>query len=312
MNGENRQYPLFCSRCFKLGQVYLLGHPILPPFPGLLSISDDEFKHFQQLIYKASGIHLPATKKMLVVSRLSKRVRHHGLDSLQHYYQFITHAHHADEFQIMVDLLTTNETYFFREPEHFSQLKQLLPDYPREHPFQAWSAACSSGEEGYSMAMTLMELFGTGRAWSVLGTDISARMLHIARNAVYPINATEHIPKNYLSQYCLKGVRSQAGTFRIEKKLRDRVKFQQLNLNAPHIPHLPHFDLILLRNVLIYFDIPTKRQLIHKMIDQLRPGGYLLIGHAENLSSLSTPEIHAQLSSVAPTVYRKKLSTSGG
>ncbi len=276
-------------------------------FPGLLSISDDEFKEFQQLIYKAAGIHLPPTKKMLVVSRLSKRVRHHELDSLQAYYCLLTDNNHPEEFQIMVDLLTTNETYFFREPDHFTYLKQqLLPNYPREQPFQAWSAACSSGEEAYTTAMILMDVLGANRAWSVLGTDISARMLHLARSGVYPLNATSHIPKECLSRYCLKGVRSQAGTFCIEKKLRERVKFQQCNLNAPNYPRLPNFDLILLRNVLIYFDLPTKRQLIHKIIAQLKSGGYLFIGHAENLSSLTTPEINAQLHNVAPTIYRKK------
>jgi len=279
----------------------------LSQFPGLLNISDEEFKKFQQLIYKVAGIYLPPTKKMLVVSRLSKRVRHHALKSLQDYYQLISDNKHPDEFQIMVDLLTTNETYFFRESDHFTYLKQhLLLNYPRKHPFQAWSAACSSGEEAYTVAMILMDVYGSARAWSILGTDISARMLHTARNGVYPLNASSHIPQNYLTQYCLKGVRSQVGTFCIDKKLRERVKFQQLNLNAASYPGLPLFDLIILRNVLIYFDFPTKRQLVHKIIHQLQPGGYLFIGHAENLSSLTTPEIQAQLSSVAPTIYRKK------
>ncbi len=278
-------------------------------FPGLLTISDEEFQSFQQLIYKAAGIHLPPTKKMLVVSRLSKRVRHHGLQSLKDYYRLISNSQHANEFQIMVDLLTTNETYFFREADHFTYLKQqLLPHYPREHSFQAWSAACSSGEEAYSAAMVLMDVYGSGRSWSILGTDISSRMLQVARNAVYPLSASSHIPKNYLTQYCLKGVRSQAGTFCIHKKLRDHVTFQQLNLNASSYPKLPHFDLIILRNVLIYFDLPTKRQLLHKIVQQLQPGGYLFIGHAENLSSLTTPEINAQFSNVAPTIYRKKVS----
>lgn len=276
-------------------------------FPGLLTISDEEFQSFQQLIYKAAGIHLPPTKKMLVVSRLSKRVRHHALSSLKEYYQLVSDGQHTDEFQVMVDLLTTNETYFFREPDHFTYLKQhLLPHYPREHPFQAWSAACSSGEEAYTTAMILMDVYGTARTWSILGTDISSRMLQAARNGVYPLSETRHIPKNYLTQYCLKGVRSQVGTFCIDKKLRDRVTFQQLNLNAASYPQLPHFDLIILRNVLIYFDLVTKRQLIHKIINQLQPGGYLFIGHAENLSSLTTPEINAQFTNVAPTIYRKK------
>lgn len=262
-------------------------------------ISEREFEKFRTLIYQKAGISLSPVKKSLVAGRLGSRLRHYGLPSYSAYYQLVTEDGADNELQMMVDLLTTNETYFFREPKHFDVLKtKILPSIPYKYNIRIWSAASSSGEEAYSIAMTLADEIGLNRRWEILGTDISTRVLERARNAVYPATAMSKIPSEYLREYCLKGVRSQQGTIIIDKKIRNRVKFMIANLNGDW-PRMEKFDVIFLRNVMIYFDIDTKRTLIQRLANMLKPNGYFIIGHSETLNSVSN-----RFTMLYPSVYQ--------
>lgn len=262
-------------------------------------ITDKEFEHFQKMIYRIAGINMSAAKKPLVTSRLAKRLIQYGLGSYSEYFQLLNSGSHPAELQTAVDLLTTNETYFFREPKHFEFLqRKLLPQHMRSRPFRVWSAACSSGQEPYSIAMTLAEHLGDG-PWEILASDISTRVLEKACRGQYPLEQTEHIPRSYLSKYCLKGVGSQDGTFLVDGKLRGRIKFAQINLNEA-LPRLEPLDLIFLRNVMIYFDVQTKRKVVQQLVEVLKPGGHLFIGHSESLNG-----IFDEIKPVAPAIYRK-------
>ncbi len=262
-------------------------------------LSDQEFRQFQAMIYDIAGISLSDAKKPLVSGRLAKRVKEHGVASYGEYFSILMHKDQRAELQIAIDLLTTNETYFFREPKHFDFLREQLPLLQRAgKPLRVWSAASSSGEESYTIAMVLADVLGDS-AWEVIGSDISTRVLDTARKGHYPMKRIEGIPRHYLSKFCLKGVGPQDGTFLIDRSLRSRVSFQQANLNEA-LPRLGEFDVIFLRNVMIYFDMETKRQVVARMLPLLRPGGYFIISHSESLNGISDA-----LKVVTPSVYRK-------
>ncbi len=263
-------------------------------------ITDQEFALFQRLIYKLAGISLNDTKKDLLVGRLGKRLRHFQLPSFASYYRMLSTGAHPDEVQVMVDLLTTNETYFFREPNHFDFLRnEIVPRCNNRSPLRVWSAASSSGEEAYSIAMLLAETLG-GAPWEIVGSDICTRVLARAVTGHYGLARTEGIPPDYMRKYCLKGVRSQAGTFLIAPELRQRTRFLQINLMLPVDTAIGEFDVIFLRNVMIYFDPPTKARVVHNLLPRLKPGGHLIIGHSETLNGISD-----RLITVRPTIYRK-------
>jgi len=268
------------------------------PCSPVTPLADREFARFRALIFRLAGIHISEAKKALVCGRLGRRLRHHKLSNYAEYLELVERD--LAERQVMVDLLTTNETYFFREPRHFELLRdELLAPFQQERELRIWSAAASTGEEPYSLAMILAELRGQ-REWQLLGTDISTRVLETARAGIYPITATERIPKPYLLRYCLKGVRSQVGSFAITTELKKRITFQQLNLNGEW-PDLGQFHLIFLRNVMIYFNRDTKLRLVERLAQRLHPGGHLVVGHSETLSGLSD-----RFQLVVPSVYQRK------
>lgn len=262
-------------------------------------LQENEFSLFRNLIYRIAGISMSASKKPLITSRLAKRLRHHGLTSYGEYFKLITSVNGQTELQMAVDLLTTNETHFFREPKHFDFLRErILPERKPGKPFRIWSAACSSGEEPFSIAMLLDEALGNA-PWEIVASDLSMRVLEKARIGLYPMERMQEIPKSYLTNYCLKGTGAQKGTLLIERKLRERVQFMQHNLTeAP--PKQGEFDVIFLRNVMIYFDQDTKRQVVSSLLSQLRPGGHFLVGHSETLNGLTE-----DVKPVQPAVYRK-------
>ena len=265
------------------------------------AISDQEFALFQRLIYKIAGISLSDSKKVLLVGRLQKRLRHYQLDSYSQYYRMLANGEHPEELQVMVDLLTTNETYFFREPKHFDFLRQhILRGWRGERPFRVWSAASSSGEEAYTIAMVLADTLAS-KAWEIVGSDISTQVLDKARQGHYPMTRIDGIPRPFLSKFCRKGVRSQEGTFLINAELRARVSFLQVNLTQPVTADVGLFDVIFLRNVMIYFDNDTKRRVVSHLLPHLRPGGHFIIGHSETLNGIVT-----SLNQVSPTIYRKE------
>lgn len=265
-----------------------------------IAISPEEFALFQRLIRKIAGISLNDTKKDLVVGRLAKRLRHHALPSFTAYYRMLSAGAHPEELQIMVDLLTTNETYFFREPGHFAFLRdQIIPHRKNSGIFRVWSAASSTGEEAYSIAMLLAETLGEV-PWEVFGSDISTRVLARAVTGHYTLERTEGIPPEYMRKYCMKGVRSQAGTFMIVPELRRRTAFRQINLLQPVDASIGEFDVVFLRNVMIYFDPPTKAEVVHNLLPRMKPGAHLLIGHSETLNGITDRVVM-----VHPTIYRK-------
>ncbi|MBL8435424.1 MAG: protein-glutamate O-methyltransferase CheR [Zoogloea sp.] len=264
------------------------------------AITDQEFALFQRLIYKIAGISLSDAKKVLLVGRLSKRLKHYNFGTFSQYYRMLAGGHHPEEMQVMVDLLTTNETYFFREPGHFHFLRdEILKPRRSPAPFRVWSAACSSGEEVYTLAMLLADTLPNS-PWEVVGSDISTQVLAKAEAGHYPLGRHEGIPPAYLSKYCLKGVRSHSGTFLITPELRRRTRFHQVNLTLPIDASLGEFEVIFLRNVMIYFDTETKRKVVGNLLPRLKSGGHLIIGHAETLNG-----IQQGLEPVRATIYRK-------
>ncbi|UOD29829.1 protein-glutamate O-methyltransferase CheR [Massilia violaceinigra] len=273
----------------------MAAHPHQLARPG---ISQAEFVQFQRFIYNAAGITLSDAKKALVSGRLAKRLAHCGVASYGEYFRLLDSGAHKDEVQEAIDLLTTNETYFFREAKHFDLLREraLSPQRPRGETFRVWSAACSSGEECYSIAMVLAECLGE-RPWEIMGSDICTKVLHKARIGHYPMERARHIPQPLLRKYCLKGQDAQEGTMLVESSLRRRVQFGQINLNTA-LPQLGQFDMVFLRNVMIYFNGDTKRQVVDRIGAQLKPHGCLVIGLAESLSDSG-----AMVKPVAPSVY---------
>jgi chemotaxis protein methyltransferase CheR len=266
--------------------------------PGAPLMSDAEFAQFQRFIHEAAGISLGSPKKAMVAARLAGRVQSCGAKSYGEYLRLLKDGGAQQELQTAVDLLTTNETYFFREPKHFDFLREILTGQAGARALRVWSAAGSTGEEAYSIAMLLQDCL-PGSPWEVVASDISTRVLERARTGHYSTARTNHMPPDYLRRFCLSGRGPQAGTLLIERSLRSRVRFLQVNLNA-RLPQLGQFDVVFLRNVLIYFDMRTKQQVVRRVLDTLRPGGWLFIGHTETLSGVCDT-----LERVSPAIFRK-------
>ncbi len=262
------------------------------------TISDRDYGHFQRFIFDAAGITLSPAKKALVCGRLAKRLHATRVAGYAEYFALLQSGQDPAEVQMAIDLLTTNETYFFRESRHFELLRSAAQQPGATSPFRVWSAASSSGEEAYSIAMVLADCRGS-QPFEVVGTDISTRMLDKARTGHYPEQRARQIPQPYLRRFCLKGQGPQAGTLLVARELRQKVRFLHANLNT-RLPDLGSFDIVFLRNVMIYFNGDTKRDVVARVISFIRPGGYLYIGHSESLHG-----IDAAMVQIAPSVYRK-------
>ena len=268
---------------------------------GLQPLGDASFRRISALMHEACGLSFADNKKALVASRLGPRLQRLGLRRFDDYADLISRADDGGEFQVAVDLLTTNETYFFREPAHFDLLADEI-GRTRPQRFAVWSAASSFGDEAYSLAMLLTELQQQGRMgadWRILGTDISDRVLRSAVEAIYPADRLRHVSPERLQRHCLRGEGASEGLVQIRPKLRESVRFGQLNLCQPIEPIGP-FDAVFLRNVLIYFDPPTKAEVVDRVLTQLRPGGLFFIGTAEGRVPCRTP-----LQSLGPGAFRK-------
>ena len=264
--------------------------------------SDPEFKKICDIMYEAVGLSYNDSKKSLIHSRLSPRIQKLGLAGFADYIDLLEDVSQVAEFQMAVDLLTTNETYFFREPKHYELLEKELSTRKSKAPLSIWSAASSFGDEAYSTAMLLSDLQTNGRIgadWSILATDISHRVLLSAKEAVYPQDRLRDVSPDRLKRYCLKGEGPAEGQSMMMDKLRQRVQFGQLNLSKP-FSGLGPFDVVFLRNVLIYFDIPTKRDVVDRVLETLKPGGLFFLGTAEGRVACDTPMLTVQ-----PGVFRK-------
>ncbi|MFP4208639.1 MAG: CheR family methyltransferase [Wenzhouxiangella sp.] len=265
-------------------------------------LSDAEFELFRRLIYDAAGISMAPSKKALISGRLSKRLRDLGYATFRDYFNWIDKARNDPaalrERQNAIDHLTTNETYFFREPRHFEFIENRLIPHWAGRAVRLWSAASSSGEEAYTLAMVMEQHHRGG--WEIVGTDISTRVVAAATRGQYPLMRANNIPKELLRKYCLKGVGEHQGTFRIDSRLRRKVSFRAANLQED-LSSVGMCDLVMLRNVLIYFDMEVKKRVVANVLRQLKPGGCLMVGHAESLHGVT-----AELKPVQPATYIKE------
>lgn len=262
---------------------------------GIRPLTDREFRRFQRLIHRESGIYLSDAKKALVIGRLTKRLRALDLDRFSSYLELVEAKEGEQERERMVDCICTNETRFFREPrqfdfldqEIFPQWKTLANSGAMAKRIRAWSVACSTGEEPVSLAMLLRTHFPAADGWSldVLASDLSTRALNAAREGVWPIERAGDIPPNYLHAYMLRGIRDAAGTMRVHPDLQGMIDFRQINLVDSSYPVESPFHLIFCRNVLIYFDRETKAAVISRLARHLLPGGLLFLGHAETVDA---------------------------
>ena len=267
-------------------------------------LSDRNFRRFSNLVYENCGINLHDGKKELVRARLGKRLRKTGCKDFNAYFELLNED--ADKWELvhMLDAISTNQTFYFREEKHFEFLKEtVFPSYTVSplQPLRFWSAGCSSGEEPYSLAIWLMEYFEETAPFDVkiLATDISTKVLAAAERGVYPEKQLTKVPKHQLRKYFQRGFGRQEGYFRVKQQLKEMVEFKRHNL-MDSFNFKNAFNLIFCRNVMIYFNNKTRQSLIDNFYDGLENGGYLLIGHAESLTG-----IKHRFRYVQPSVYQK-------
>jgi chemotaxis protein methyltransferase CheR len=276
-------------------------------FPVESALSDEDYRFLCELIYEQSRIHLGPDKRVLVTSRLAKRLRFHGIETYGEYCDLLRSPKGEEELQFLIDRISTNHTHFFREQKHFEFLSEVVipkwqADARRTEPFRIWSAASSTGEEAYSIAIHLADHFAPVAAnrWLIEGTDISTRVLEIASAGVYEVDKLGAVPPDALRRYFQRGVNQWAGHLRIKDEFRRHVRFQHLNLLDGKYPFDRPFDLIFCRNVMIYFDRPTQETLVRLLGEKLAPGSHLFVGHSESLSG-----VKHTLKLVRPAIYVK-------
>ena len=272
---------------------------------GLTScnLHQEQFTAIRQLVHKTCGITLRPGKEELVRARLMKRLYALGLSSFADYLTYLDQDTSGQEFVTMINVLTTNKTSFFREPQHFAFLAEhVVPTWQEaSQPLRLWSAGCSSGEEPYSLAITLYEELSqiARRDVRILATDISTSILAMARHAEYEAEILQDIPARILREHFVRIPSESDSAYRVKEHIKSLVHVARLNLMQKW-PMQGPFDVIMCRNVMIYFDKPTQEWLIRRFWTLLRPGGYLLIGHSESMATTS----HA-FHYVQPAVYRK-------
>ncbi len=261
-----------------------------------------EFEQIRALAYRHFGIDLGEGKHTLVEARIGRVLRDLGMKSFQHYFDYVTADKSGEALTKMVDVLTTNHTSFFREAQHFKLLGEtVFPALNQRSQIHIWSAACSSGEEPYSIAMTMLERSRdlTLSRVKIRATDISTRVLETARKGIYAAEKLKDVSPELQHRYMLKGQNSAANSFRFKNEVRSLIDFEHCNLMQP-LDQDYRCSVIFCRNVMIYFDKQTQQSLVQRLSHNLEDGGYLFIGHSESLNSIS----HG-LEYVAPATYRK-------
>lgn len=258
--------------------------------------------YISSLVYEHARIRLGGGKHELIKARLGKRLRHLGFVALPEYCEFLQSRASEDELTHVIDALTTNFTNFMREPDHFEFLFRVAaPQFAgTRRPVRIWSAACSSGEEPYTIAcfMDHFQRQRPGTTWEVAASDISTRVLAQARAAIYPLDRIKCFSPEWVSRYFQRGVGQSQGLCRVKRSLAGRVEFRQVNL-AEDYNHSHPFDVIFCRNAMIYFDRETQQQIVRRMCAHLAPGAYLIIGHSESLNGLDVP-----LRCIRPSIYQ--------
>ncbi len=265
-------------------------------------LNRQDFKKLSEFIYTNFGIQIKDSKKIMLQSRLHKRLKALEINDFSEYVKFLFSPAGKDEIIHMIDVVSTNKTDFFREASHFDFITdKILPQMTNNRHLKIWSSACSSGEEVYTLAI-MMEEFNLGIKnlnYNILGTDISTRILEKANNAIYPIKLIENIPLNLKRKYFLKS--KDKKNVRVVPNLRKKTNFRRLNLMDTFysVPH--DFDIIFCRNVLIYFDRETQKTVIAKLLDRLKKGGFLFLGHSESIAGYNF-----DLNQLQTTIFQKK------
>jgi len=271
-------------------------------------ISNGDYKFIRDLIYNETRINLGDNKRELVTARLGKRIRLLGINSLRDYCSILKNDPKTGELYHLIDAISTNHTFFFREINHFNYLNEtILPQFVEgklgnSQSLKTWSCACSTGEEPYSIAITLAEYLERNKPeayWDIQCSDISTRVLDFASKAVYNEQRLKQVQADWRRKYFEKGEQRMAGYYRIRPTLRKRLNFHRLNLFSNSFPWKEKFQIIFCRNVMIYFDRETQEDLVGRLAQNLVPGGYLLIGHAESLAGVNHP-----YETIKPAIYR--------
>lgn len=271
-------------------------------------LTRDVYELFRKLVFDQSGINLGEHKMQLVRARLGKHVRKGGFASFRDYYEHVRSDSSGTALSEMLDSITTNTTHLFREGRHFDRLREFIQGWVRDSAWRRahqdmriWCAASSTGEEPYSIAMTAHDAVErSGVEIKILATDISTRVLEIAKRGEFEPNRVSTVPANFRGRYLERVGTGRDTRLRVTDDLRRLVTFARLNLMATTFPFRKRFDVIFCRNVMIYFDKPTQQGLVNRMFDHLHSGGYLLIGHSESLNGVKHPFTY-----VEPTIYRK-------
>ena len=283
----------------------MMGHAALAPdTPDTLG--DRDFDRLSALINRVAGIKMPRNKVLMLEGRLRRRVRAEGLATIAQYCNWLFTGNNLDgEIVYLINAVTTNKTDFFREPRHFDFLvDSVLPDLAAKGraSIRAWSAACSTGAEPYTMAM-LLDAFARdsqGPDFGILATDLDTEVLEIARRGVFPGEMVKPVPPVLRQRYVLQALGAGRTEVRMAPSLRSAIGFARLNLMDERYPVGEPMDLIFCRNVLIYFDRPTQERVVRRLVSCLRPGGYLFLGHSESITGIDLP-----LVPVANTVFRR-------
>ncbi|MDD4736465.1 MAG: protein-glutamate O-methyltransferase CheR [Kiritimatiellae bacterium] len=274
--------------------------------PHGMSITDHEFDRIRELVYSRFGINLTEQKRSLVVGRLQKVLKQKNFATFSDFIRYVEADKTGEALDTLVNRISTNHTFFFREKEHFTYLtEQALPEVVgrmSDRDMRLWCAACSSGEESYGLAMLLMDYFGEDyRNWNagLLATDISAHVLGIARRGVYPSDRVREVPPMMKNRYFTKVDKEN---YQVTEAVRREVTYRRFNLMNTDFPFKKPFHIVFCRNVMIYFDVETRDALARRFFDHMMPGGYLFIGHSETLRRDICPFEY-----VRPAVYRKPL-----
>ena len=261
-----------------------------------------------EIVYEHSRIKLGNDKQTLLSNRLGKRLRELGIATYDDYCARLKSLGAQEEIEHLVDLISTNHTRFYREPDHFTYLtEKILPGLiPRLHseraPLRIWSAASSSGEEPYTLAIVLSEYLRAhpSLTWKIEASDISRSILAKAERAIYRMDAVEPVPMELLRRYFQKGVGEHDGYCRVRKELREKVRYARVNLFQPEYPITPKQHVIFCRNVMIYFDIPSREAAVKRLTQHLAPGGFLIVGHSESLMG-----VRHNLVAIKQGIYQK-------
>lgn len=269
-------------------------------------ISDREFNYLRELIYREAGINLTEAKKCLVQTRIGKLMRKFDINGYNELFKVLENDPQGDMLVTVLDSISTNHTFFFREDAHFSYLQDvivpelLLPNSSKK--LSIWSSACSSGEEPYSIAITLSEVMEkkySNADYRILATDLSTKVLNEAKKGVYPMEVIESIPLELKKKYFQRGRNTNSDKARVKESLRSKIDYSRHNLLYV-LDQNQEFDVVFCRNVMIYFDYQTKEKVVKNIFQKIKPGGYFITGHSESLSVIDHP-----FKQIKPTIYRK-------